>query len=166
MDSDESVHSESEFYYPEEETPNEMTALKYEEVEQERQLSKIQGFIHSLRPDNTKKKTTYDLNIWRRYCSSVGEIRTLENIPPNELNILLCRLFMDVRKKDGGVCEPGTLTSLQRSIQRCLKDNNFNTNILKKSRVCKVKGGPDSSQARLSSQQREGKSSTDCPRAN
>ena len=38
---------------------------------------------------------------------------------------------MDVRKKDGGVYEPGTLASLQRSIQRCLKDNNSNTNILK-----------------------------------
>ena len=56
MDSDESVHSESELYYPEEETPNETTALKYEEVEQDRQLSKNQDFIHSLRPDNTKKK--------------------------------------------------------------------------------------------------------------
>ena len=38
---------------------------------------------------------------------------------------------MDVRKKDGGVYEPGTLALLQRSIQRCLKDNNSNTNILK-----------------------------------
>lgn len=56
MDSDESVHSESEFYYPEEEIRNETTALKYEEFEQDRQLSKIQDFIHSLRPDNTKKK--------------------------------------------------------------------------------------------------------------
>ena len=46
MDSDESVHSESEFYHPEEETPNKTTALKYEEVEQDRQLSKIQDFIH------------------------------------------------------------------------------------------------------------------------
>ena len=119
MDSDESVHSESKIYYPEEETPNETTALKYEEVEQDRQLSKIQDFLHSLRPDNTKKKkTTYDLNIWRRYCSSVRETRTLENIPPNELNILLCRFFMDVHKKDGEVYAPGTLASLQRSIQR------------------------------------------------
>ena len=38
---------------------------------------------------------------------------------------------MDVRKKDGGVYEPSTLASLQRSIQCCLKDNNSNTNILK-----------------------------------
>ena len=35
MDSDESVHSESEFYYPEEEIRNETTALKYEEFEQD-----------------------------------------------------------------------------------------------------------------------------------
>ena len=55
----------------------------------------------------------------------------MENIPPNGLNILLCRFFIDVRKKDGGVYEPGTLASFQRSIQRCLKDNNSNTNILK-----------------------------------
>ena len=78
MDSDESVHSESEFYYPEEETPNETTAWNFEKVEQDRGLSKIQDFIHSLRPDNTKKKATYDLNIWQRYCSSAGETRTLE----------------------------------------------------------------------------------------
>ena len=113
------------------ETLNETTASNCEEVEQDRQLNKIQDFIHSLRPDNTKKKTTFDLNIWRRYCSSVGETRTLENISPNELNILLCRCFMDVRKKDGGVYEPVILASLQRGIHRYLKDNNSNTNILK-----------------------------------
>ena len=56
MDSDESVHSESKFYYPEEKTSNKTTALKYEEVEQDRKLSKIQDFIHLLRPDNTKKR--------------------------------------------------------------------------------------------------------------
>ena len=116
MDSDESVHSKSEFYYSKEETPSETTALKYEEVEHDRKLSKSQDFTHSLRPDNSKKETTYDLNIWRRYCSSVGEKSTLENIPPNKLNILLCRFFMDVRINDGGVYEPGTLASLQRSI--------------------------------------------------
>ena len=33
MDSDESVHSESEFYYPEEETPNETTRKKSKQTE-------------------------------------------------------------------------------------------------------------------------------------
>jgi len=70
MDSDESGHSQSEFYYPEEETLNQMTPINRDEVEQERHLNNIQDFIYSLRPDNTKKKTTYDLNIWRRFCST------------------------------------------------------------------------------------------------
>ena len=99
MDSDESGHSESEFYYPEEDTSNQMTLVNRDEVEQDRHFNNIQDFIYSLRPDNTKKKTTYDLNIWRRYCSTVGETRALEKIPSEELNILLCRFFMDVRKK-------------------------------------------------------------------
>ena len=61
--------------------------------------------------------------------------------------------------------EPFTLASLQRSIQRYSKDNNSNTNVLKDhTRVLKVKGSPFSSQARLSSQQRQEKSSTGCPR--
>ena len=81
MDSDESSgHSESEFYYPEEEAFKQTTSTNCGEVEQDRHLSKIQDFIYSLRPDNTKKKTTYDLNIWRRYCSSTGETTTLERL--------------------------------------------------------------------------------------
>ena len=56
MDSDESIHNKREFYYPEEETPKETTASNFEEVEQDRQLHKIQDFIHSLRPDKTKRR--------------------------------------------------------------------------------------------------------------
>ena len=96
-------------------TFNQMTPINRDEVEQDRHLNNIQYFIWSLRPDNSKKKTTYDLNIWRTYCSAVGETRALEKIPSEEFNILLCRFFMDVRKKDGGVYEPGLLGSLQRS---------------------------------------------------
>ena len=61
MDSEDSVHSESEFYCPKEKNPNETTALKYEEFEQDRQLSKIQDFIHSPHPDNTN---------WKEYLRS------------------------------------------------------------------------------------------------
>ena len=72
----------------------------------------------------TKKKTTYYRNIWR-------ETRALENIPPKELNVLLCRFFMDVCKKDGRVYEPRPLTSLQRIVQRYLNNNNSSTNVMK-----------------------------------
>ena len=118
MDSDESVHSESEFYYPEEETPNETTTLKYEEVEQDRQLSKIQDFIHSLRPDNTKKR---QLTIW---IFGEDTVPQLERQEPWKTFLLTSSTFCCADfswtsvKKDGGVYEPATLASLQRSIQR------------------------------------------------
>jgi len=131
MDSDKSGHSKSEFYYPEEETVNQISLMNRDDVEQDKHLNNIQDFIYSLRPDNTKKKTTYDLNVWQRYCSTVGETRALENIPPEELNILLRRIFMDIRKKDGGLYEPGSLASLQRSIQRYLNDGNSSINVMK-----------------------------------
>lgn len=44
---------------------------------------------------------------------------------------------MDVRKKDGGVYEPGSLASIQRSIQRYLNDNNSSTNIMKNQEFAK-----------------------------
>ena len=137
MDSDESGHDENEFYYPDEEDYNEIQ--QQNESGEDEHFSKIQEFIYSLRPDNTNKKTTYDLNVWRRYCYSLGEERDLENIPPGELNILLCRFFMDVRKKDGEVYEPVTLTSFQRSIQRYLNDRNSTVNILKDQQFSKCR---------------------------
>ena len=48
-----------------------------------------------------------------------------------EFNVLLARFFMHIRKKDGGVYEPSTLTAFQRSIQRYLNDRGSSVNILK-----------------------------------
>ncbi len=89
----------------------------------------IQEYFEKQRPENTTKKTGYDINVWNRYCLSIGEPRNLENILANELNVLLCKFFMNVRKKDGCVYEPSFLTSFQRSIQRHLKDKHFSFNI-------------------------------------
>jgi len=52
----------------------------------------IHSFIHS---------TAYDINVWERFYSSIGEVRQLENISAGSLNILLCKFFMNVKKKDG-----------------------------------------------------------------
>ena len=71
MDSDESGHSESELYYPEEENFNQMMPINRDEVEQERHLNSIQDFIYSLR-------LTYDLNIWRIYLDTVPQLEKQE----------------------------------------------------------------------------------------
>ena len=63
------------------------------------QFREIQNFIECQRPDNTSKKTTYDINVIERYFESINEKREIENIPPKELNIQLAKFFMNVRKK-------------------------------------------------------------------
>ena len=43
--------------------------------------------------------------------SATSEHREIEDIPADELNILICRFMMDIKKKVGGVYEPTTLAS-------------------------------------------------------
>lgn len=135
MDSDESVHSESEFNYPDEENYKEsgvQNRLESGKDDVVNQVSKIQNYIQSLRPENRKKKATYDLNIWKRFCYSTGEkIERFGKHTSSRTEHSPCRFFMDVRKKDGGEYEPVSLTSLQRSIKRYLNDSGSNINILK-----------------------------------
>lgn len=91
----------------------------------------VQKYILTQRTENTVKKTDYDLNVWKRFFLEVGETREIEDIPADELNLLICRFIMEKKKKDGGAYEPGTLQSFQRSLQRYLNDKNSKINILK-----------------------------------
>lgn len=136
IDSDESYHSESEFYYPDEmENYNDKENIgsQHEENQQNVQftMASVQKYILSQRPENTVKKTEYDLHVWKRFFLEVGEARKIEDIPADELNILICRFMMEIKKKDGGAYEPATLQSFQRSLQRYLNDKNSKLNILK-----------------------------------
>ena len=94
-------------------------------------LENAQNYILAQRAENTVKKTEYDLNVWKRFFRNKGEEREIEDIPAEELNILICRFMMEIKKKDGSAYEAATLSCFQRSLQRYLNDKNFNINILK-----------------------------------
>ncbi len=64
------------------------------------EFREIQCFIESQRPNNTTKKTTYDINVIRRCFESINERREIVNIPAKELNIQLAKFFMNVRKEN------------------------------------------------------------------
>ncbi|KAK3755461.1 hypothetical protein QZH41_020515 [Actinostola sp. cb2023] len=125
-----SYHSDSEFYYPERDKENEnattTTTRNDDNISQD-----IQEFIEDQRPETTKKKTDYDIGIWKKLCSSNNENREIEEIPAVEMNVLLCRFFMNVKKKNGGEYEPSSLTSMHRSIQRYLNNKNSPLNLFK-----------------------------------
>ena len=51
-----------------------------------------------------------DLNTWKTLCESLKESRAIENIPANELDLLLSKFF--IHKQNGTEYEPGTLKRL------------------------------------------------------
>ncbi|KAK3747390.1 hypothetical protein QZH41_002633 [Actinostola sp. cb2023] len=93
-----SCPGDSEFYYPERDKENEnattTTTRNDDNISQD-----IQEFIEDQRPETTKKKPDYDIGIWKKLCSSNNENREIEEIPAVEMNVLLCRFFMNVKKK-------------------------------------------------------------------
>ena len=64
-------------------------------------LENVQNYILAQRAENTVKKIEYDLNVWKRFFRHKGEEREIEDIPAEELNILICRFMMEIKKKDG-----------------------------------------------------------------
>ena len=116
-------HSESEFYYPDEidENVNTGNTDKQEQVKektdkQQHFLAEVHDFIEEQRPENTKTKTLYDINVWKQYLTSADDERNIEDIPAKDLNLHMCRFFMEIKKKDGEQYEPTTLTSFHRSL--------------------------------------------------
>ena len=62
---------------------------------------------------NTKRKTAGDIRKWYQWCENNSEKRKLNELTPGELDRLLGHFFVSVRKSDGSVYEPDTLTSFQ-----------------------------------------------------
>ncbi|KXJ14551.1 EGF-like repeat and discoidin I-like domain-containing protein 3 [Exaiptasia diaphana] len=121
---DEDYHSEGEFYYPDE--------LLLDEVPISNSQEEIETFVTNQRAKNTVKKTKSDMNILNRYLESIGNKVEIETLPANELDHLLSKFFMHVKKSDAGSdYEPSTVSSFQRSIQRYLDDKKRELNIFK-----------------------------------
>ena len=59
----------------------------------------ISTFIEENRNKNTVKKTRADLNTFQRLAKTVNETRTIEKIPPTELNNLLTHFVVKIRKQ-------------------------------------------------------------------
>ena len=82
--SDDSEHSESEFYYP-----NETDQVPQKESDQEflanwenvDSLAKFRSFMDEQQAPSAKDKTKIDLNVWSRFCQDKNEMRELEDIP-------------------------------------------------------------------------------------
>ena len=90
----------------------------------------ISTFIEENRNKNTVNKTRADLNIFQRWAKTVNETRTIDKIPPTELNNLLTHFVVKIRKQNGEEFEPDTLTSFFRSFDRFLRQQGKQYSIL------------------------------------
>ena len=57
----------------------------------------IEKFLQEQKSKNTQYETKSDLNAWKKFCEPQKESRAIENIPANELNLLLSKFFISVR---------------------------------------------------------------------
>lgn len=103
---------------------------KGNENKENQDVDEFREFVLQQKPANTKVKTQSDLKAWKRFCLAENETRELGDIPEDELNLLLCKFFKNVRKLDGTEYEPVSLTSFQRSLQRFLNESGSKLNII------------------------------------
>lgn len=87
-------------------------------------------FVDKMKNVNTKRKTDSDIRLFQSYLDSIGNQTTLEYIPPQEMDTLLARFFLNVRKTDGSEYEPGTLHSFHSSVHRYLSEKQYGCNIM------------------------------------
>ena len=78
---------------------------------------KIEEFILNQKAKTTITKTKSDMKVFQRFLETVkkGE-KQIEYLPKAELDHLLCKFFINVRKANGDEYEPSSLSSFQRSL--------------------------------------------------
>ena len=67
------------------------------------------------------------------------ESRAIEDKPANELDLLLSKFFISIRKQNGTEYEPGTLSGFQCSFERHLHEKGSLINILEDSKFSKTR---------------------------
>lgn len=79
---------------------------------------------------NTARKTTSDIQTLQNFLSELNDNRKVEDIPHTELDPLLSKFILVVKRKDGNEYEPHTLRCMVGSIDRYLKEHSYHHTII------------------------------------
>lgn len=105
------------------ETPNK---ARFPELE-----TTVEEFLDINKNENTKRKTLCHQKLLEDYLTEKQEYRNIHEIDPEELNGYLCEFILRVRQRDGKEYEPTTLRSIISSLDRYLKEHNYQTSIVR-----------------------------------
>ena len=90
----------------------------------------VKEFTEKLENENTKKKTLYDLKVFKEYLDACDEKRKIEDIRPVELQEIIKKIVLAVRKKNSEEYEPSSLRAFIQSIDRHLRKNKYGFSVL------------------------------------
>ena len=90
----------------------------------------VKEFTEKLENENTKKKTFYDIKVFKEYLDACDEKREIEDIMPVELQEIIKKFVLTVRKKNGEEYKPSSLRAFIQSIDRYLCKNNYGFSVL------------------------------------
>ena len=85
----------------------------------------VKEFTEKLENENTKKKTLYDIKVFKQYLDACDEKREIEDITPVELQEIIKK-----KKKNGEEYKPSFLRAFIQSIDRHLRKNNYGFSVL------------------------------------
>lgn len=88
-------------------------------------------FLQDNANKNTIYKTKSDMKLFYDWAQENDEMRKVEEIPHPELDMLLARFQLGVRKRDGTEYAPDILTGIQNNIDRHLKNLKYKLDIKK-----------------------------------
>ncbi|XP_070547977.1 uncharacterized protein KIAA1958-like [Ptychodera flava] len=92
----------------------------------------VSVLVSTQKNKNTEMKTMREVAVFEEWRQSMTtEIRRIEDIPPPELDPLLGRFYLSVRKKNGEEYEPDSISSYQKSIDRHLRNANYGYSIMR-----------------------------------
>jgi hypothetical protein len=97
------------------------------------------NFLKENENENTRKKTTSDMNLFGTYLVQTGEKAEIENLSAESLNEKFSTFLLSVRKKDGSEYEPTTLRGFLCILDRYLRQKKFNLNVNSGSQFAKCR---------------------------
>ena len=101
-------------------------------------LDFIDQFINDQKSKSTTNKEKYDLKNFSSFCkTNFNEVRSIESIPAEELDNLLCHFFIKAKTKQGKLYEPDTLNCIRNSLQRVLIEKGSKMNIRDDMEFCR-----------------------------
>ena len=90
-----------------------------------RMSPEMQALITAGHNHHTARKTLANVKSFKEWLRLNDESREPQKIPPSELNILISRFIITLKKPDGTDHKPDTLTSYYNSIDRFLRMHDY-----------------------------------------